>query len=282
MKHKPIAAAIIAAFTLTACETSIQTTSGADYLARYDETHSAASYGGADVDADVRRIASIEPTLQFPARIGLARIDRGRLVGLPSDEAYIWQQAAENLGPLYGEFVPVSPLITAMVSEPNDPSMSGAGALIADIRRGAARQHLDYVMVYEVGASKRGKANALSLADLTVIGMFVLPSRSIDVEASASGLMLDVRTGYPYATLTTHAEKSGISRAVSEYSASLDLIDTATERAVAKLAAEFENGMEALALRSLDMTAAEAKTATETSTTPQARISPMERALSGE
>ncbi|MCR9270804.1 MAG: hypothetical protein NXH72_12510 [Hyphomonadaceae bacterium] len=245
--------AIAVVFALGACATSLQTTSGADYLARYDASHEIANGAPTDVDDDVRRIAAIEPNLNFPARIGLARIDRGALTALPVDEARIWQDLAAEMGPDYGEFVPVSPLIASMVGEPAAPGMDRAAAIIANIRRGAARQHLDYVLTYEVGSSHNEKANALALADLTIIGMFVLPSRTIEVEATANGLLLDVRTGYPYATLTTHAEKSGISRAVSEWSTSLDYADTAEERAVAELAEEFGESMDALVLRALQM-----------------------------
>lgn len=254
MKHLKFIALAGALIALTACESYVQTTSGADYLARYDETHKTAAYGDrADVDADVRAIAAIEPTLKFPARIGLARIDNGRLTSVPADEGYIWQETLEGLGPLYGEFVPVSPLIAATVAEYSDEKRywNDPAETIANIRRGAARQHLDYALVYEVGSSRQEKANALALADLTVIGMFVLPSRSIEVEASASGLMIDVRTGYPYATLTAHSEKTGVSRAVSEYSSGTALADTAEERAVEKLAIEFEGVMERLAAASL-------------------------------
>lgn len=254
MKQIKIVTLVSALAALTACESYVQTTSGADYLARYDESHKTANYGDrADVDADVRAIAAIEPTLQFPARIGLARIDRGHLTSVPADEGYIWQETLEDLAPLYGEFVPVSPLIAAAVSESPDGQRhrNRATDTIANIRRGAARQHLDYVLVYEVGSSRQEKANALALADLTVIGMFVLPSRSIEVEASASGLMLDVRTGYPYATLTAHSEKKGVSRAVSEYSSGVILADTAEERAVEKLAVEFKDVMEQLGAASL-------------------------------
>lgn len=241
---------------LAACSTTLQTSSGADYLARYDASH---EYGNAtvtDVDEDVRRIAAIEPTLAFPARIGLARIENGTLTALPADEARIWQDQLDEMGSEYGAFVPVSPLIASMVGEPAAPGMDRAAAVIANIRRGAARQHLDYVLTYEVGSSRQEKANALALADLTIIGMFVLPSRTIEVEATASGLMLDVRTGYPYATLTTHADKAGVSRVVSEWSTSLDYADTAEERAVAKLAQEFGAAMAELEARSVELASA--------------------------
>ena len=236
---------------LGACSTTLQTSSGSDYLARYDASHEIANGAPTDVDDDVRRIAAIEPTLAFPARIGLARIHNGSLTALPADEARIWQDLIDELGDQYGAFVPVSPLIASMVGEPAAPGMDRAAAVIANIRRGAARQHLDYVLTYEVGTSRQQKANALALADLTIIGMFVLPSRTVEVEATASGLMLDVRTGYPYATLTTHADKSGVSRVVSEWSTSLDYADTAEERAVAKLAQEFGAAMGDLEARAI-------------------------------
>ena len=243
MKFKSkLVAATAAILMLAACESYVQTTSGSDYLARYDASHEIANGSPTDVDEDVRRIAAIEPTLAFPARIGLARIENGSLTTLPEDEARIWQDL-------------VSPLIASMVSEQAAPGTERAAAVIGNIRRGAARQHLDYVLTYEVSADRQGKANALSLADLTIIGMFVLPSRSIEVEATASGLLLDVRTGYPYATLSAYAEKKGVSRAVSQWSTTMDYADTAKERAVANLAVDLQDAMAELARRAEEMAA---------------------------
>lgn len=237
---------------LGACETAVQTTSGADYLARYNSTYDVADAPSADLDADVRRIAALEPNLVFPARIGLARFEHGKLTAIPEGEAHIWQDAVADLGTGFGEFVPVSPLIAALVEEKPKAGTNPAAAVIGHIRRGAARQHLDYVLVYEVGTRRSSKANALAVADLTVVGMFVLPSRTIEVEAMASGLMLDVRNGYPYASMTTYAEKSGTGRAVSQRSLKIDYGETATERAVDTLADEF-----AIALGELRLRAAE-------------------------
>jgi len=248
MNLKRLTAATALLF-IGACETSLQTTSGADYLARYDSSYSTTTPVYADVDEDVRRIASIEPNLSFPARIGLARIEHGRLTALPEQDARIWQAQLEKIGRVYGDFVPVSPMIAEMVSPTSNRRSNKTADVIAHIRRGAARQHLDYVLAYEVGASRRETSNALAFADLTIIGLFVLPSRTIDVEATASGLMLDVRTGYPYATLTTHADKSGVSRAVSERSTGLSYADTAKAQAVSKLAEQFSVAIDDLAVR---------------------------------
>ncbi|MEL6857082.1 MAG: hypothetical protein AAFO74_01770 [Pseudomonadota bacterium] len=243
-RHSLICAAAL--LWLGACTSSIQTTSGADYLARYDASHEAANGVQSDVDADIREIAAIEPNLLFPARIGLARFQHGKLTTLPEDEARIWQDAIQSAGGEFGEIVPVSPLIAALVEEAPARGSNPAVAAIGNIRRGAARQHLDYVLAYEVGSHRTKKANAYAIADLTIIGMFVLPSRTIQVDAVASGLMLDVRTGYPYATLITYAEKSGLSRAVSQTSTGGAYKHSAEARAVDELAGEFVHALSAL------------------------------------
>jgi len=250
MTHlKLIAGELVSAVALSACSAHMQTTSGVEYMARYDDYQASFAqpdgvYG--DVDADVMRIAQIEPQLQFPARIGLARIQWGNLQTIPADEAAIWQELAEEIGPEMGQFVPVSPLIAEMVAMPSDPGRSSTANLIADIRRGAARQHLDYVMIYEVGTSKRERANDIAVADLTIIGMFVLPTRGVEVEASASAILLDVRNGYPYATLTGHAEEDDHARVVDTSSRLNELAETAEAHAVADLAQAADEAFEHL------------------------------------
>ena len=70
---------------LNACGNTVQTTSGRDYLAAYVEPA-----GGPDgaksvavTDEIVRKAAGVEPILRFPARLGLARMEGGRLTGIP-------------------------------------------------------------------------------------------------------------------------------------------------------------------------------------------------------
>jgi len=126
------------------------------------------------INADIRSIAAVEPNLQFPARIGLARIERGRLISVPTDEAEDWQILIERLGPSFGEFVPVSPLIAAMV-DTSRKSDTHSRAVVDNIRRGSARQHLDYVLIYEVTDVADQNSNVLRIADLSILGLFVLP-----------------------------------------------------------------------------------------------------------
>ncbi len=253
---RSLPAMIAAALALTACTHSVQTTSGAAYLARYDEDYAPPKGGRRDLDAEIREIAAIEPSLAFPARIGLARIEDGRLRSIPAAEAAIWAATLQDLGAGYGDFVPVNPIIAGMV-RPVDTLDKKRRALspedaVAAVRRGAARQHLDYVLIYEVGAVGQSRQNALSATDLTIVGLFVLPSRGVEVEAAASGLLIDVRTGYPYLTATGFAEDRVTARAVSVSDKRRLLTDTVQEEAVAALAAEAFEGLRTLKARAAE------------------------------
>ena len=256
------------ALCLSACETTSQYTSGADYLAQYPaqttyESSLSASTSSfkstySKTDAAIRDIAAVEPDLHFPARIGLARIDRQNLIGVPHDEAESWRAAAESLGPGFGAFIPVSPLVADMVA----PKDKGTRITVVEhIRRGAARQHLDYVIAYEVTDTSDSGGNALRLADLTVLGLFVLPSRDLKAEASASAILLDVRNGYPYLTGSTFADKKSISTVVGSWDRRQKLKDKARVVAVSNIAEEFADGLRELKLVADGMKLAESRPA---------------------
>lgn len=231
----------LAAISLCACSAHTQLTSGHDYLARYAPTKSHVS---SSIDQDVRNIAAVEPNLHFPARIGLARIERRSLTNIPADETASWTDLADELGPRYGEFVPVSPFIASMV-RPEDTDLR-TDHVVADIRRASARQHLDYVLIYEVSQNASKKSNALSFADLTILGMFVLPSRNMKVDSTASALLIDVRNGYPYGTATAFASKKKVTTAASSGSYRQSVRDKTNIKAVANLTIEVETMFEEL------------------------------------
>ena len=60
---------------LAACGTTVQTTSEDDYLGRYAVQAVVAK--GQAIDPTARQAILREPALRFPARIGLARIEKG-------------------------------------------------------------------------------------------------------------------------------------------------------------------------------------------------------------
>ena len=245
----------IATLALPACATTSQHTSGADYLARYNATtsyqtnaittSSTAQGSTPDIDREIKDIASVEPHLQFPARIGLARIERGNLISVPQDEASYWQESGEELGHEFGQFIPVSPLVAEMVGTNKNKFNRN---IVNHIRRGAARQHLDYVIAYEVLDKADSKKNTLSVTDLSVLGLFVLPSRDLKIESTANAILLDVRNGYPYLTGSTFADKKGVSTLVGRGDKKDKFKDAARSVAVDKIADEFAMGLKELKL----------------------------------
>ena len=201
---------------LAACST-VQTTSGRSYLSHYAVPKGKAA-GGFSVK--IRQAANVEPILRFPARIGLARIERGRLTSIPQSEAAAWLAMAKKLGPRYGEFVAVSPLVAAFASgEAHLKSRSKPRywdyptsiiSVIQEIRLGAARQHVDVVLIYEVIGRSRQTATAFTVLDLSIIGAFIVPSRVVNANGYASALLVDVSNGYPYGTEHAAADSSGL------------------------------------------------------------------------
>ncbi|MGJ3232789.1 MAG: hypothetical protein ACFE0P_13435 [Oceanicaulis sp.] len=249
---RTLAMAGLAALALTACSYSTQTSSGADYLAGYagyagraaapDAGPAAAEQAKAanDLDAEIRQIAAIEPALRFPARIGVARVEGRQLTSVPPSELTYWGELAERLGPDTGEFAPVSPLIAAMVDPQGGARNASAADLIADIRRGAARQHLDYVLVYELSGNFSQSTNVLSAADLTILGYFLLPSREVNIRGAANAILLDVRNGYPYGTAAAAVEDTDLARGSSARDRGRDGAERAKLAAVEELTGEVE------------------------------------------
>lgn len=232
---------------LAACSYSTQTSSGADYLAGYRPAHTAsgeapgeAGKAARSLDEEIRAIAAIEPALRFPARIGVARVEHRQLTSVPPAELVHWGELAERLGPQTGEFAPVSPMIAAMVDPQGGSANRTPADLIADIRRGAARQHLDYVLVYELSGDFSQSTNVLSAADLTILGYFLLPSREVTIRGAANAILLDVRNGYPYGTAAAAVEDTDLARGSSARDRGRDGAQRARRAAVEKLTSEVE------------------------------------------
>ncbi|PCJ30540.1 MAG: hypothetical protein COA90_09000 [Gammaproteobacteria bacterium] len=226
---------------LTACAQHIQTSSGRSYLDKYDHLENKAVEKGKaeSVNQLVRKAAMVEPTLTFPARIGIARIDRGYLTSIPDAEIEFWEESRKNIGYKLGEFVPVSPLITTM-------AVSSVGVddktidVVSQIRIGAARQHMDAVLIYEVYSRENSSSNGLSIGDLTIIGAYLLPSKSVETQGYANALLIDVVQGYPYGTAEASLEKSELASTVGRYDKMQELSKEIKTEVTAKLVKQVE------------------------------------------
>lgn len=233
-------------FGLAACGNNIQTSSGADYLSKHPlVTNPADGDINPASDQAVLAAASVEPILRFPARIGIARIESQQLATIPPDELAIWAEVAGRHSEI-GEFVPVSPLVAEFTAESVQPYPSRdlyrrtVGELVGTIRLGAARQHVDAVLVYGVAASSRSANTPLAFADITLIGGAILPTRRLKGQGIGQALLLDVRNGYPYGTASAQVDLTGLSVSWGSDERSDELRREATLEMVRELTNEVE------------------------------------------
>jgi len=234
-----------------ACGHQVQTTSGSQYLAGYESDVRQPVGPKYATDAEIAAAADVEPQLRFPARLGLARIGHQGLMAVPPEEAKAWRALAERLGSGYGEFVRVSPLIAALATpEPSRLVISNdlfpefrtsLAEVVREVRLGAARQHLDAVLIYETFGRAEETSNPLAITKIALIGFF-LPTEDIEAEGSAQAVLVDVRNGYTYGTAAATAEKPAYRLASSgnTWAARREAEGEAQTRAVANLTGEVE------------------------------------------
>ena len=279
LRSASLAVSIVCGLVVSGCNT-VQTTSGKQYLSNFptkpdqSQLMEVAGPRGERVYKDgqwvelqrpnvnpptfedkLRQVASVEPLLRFPARIGLARVETSHLTAIPNDEAAIWQKMGEKLGTDYGSLVPISPMIVEMVSSAPvedtgyqsgygynwTPSGSGPlGQVVSAIRLGAARQHVDAVLIYEVAVRTDEDDNLLSWANFTIIGAAILPGYEIQSDAVANALLIDVRNAYPYGHTTATAEDSSMAPAMMTRRVRRNVDETARLNAVSNLAKDVE------------------------------------------
>jgi len=190
---------------------------------------------------------------------------------VPQEEMEKWASLAERYDGRLGEFVQVSPFIAELMKGGDiAPSFSDRQAvrnrannslaeIVGTIRVTAARQHLDAVLIYEVYGKSDVDTNLLQIADLSIIGAFLLPSRKVTAVGHAQALLVDVRNGYPYGTASTTVDDHTYTTSAS-LSRTRTNTDTATKTAAAlQLIDEIEPMMDRLEVEitSLPQTAKE-------------------------
>ena len=228
---------------------TVQTTSGREYLSSYAPTNQTeAKIDGEEelfpsTDREVREVANIEPSLHFPARIGLAKLYNGKITNLTAEEVQGWNQAKEELGSEFGEFVPVSSMIAELVYADRPKvkdNLNRTSEIFRKIRLGSARQHLHYVIIYEVFSKTKTTKLASSVANWTIVGGYFIPSREIETTGYANALLLDVRTAYPYGTASSSLNANEISAWFNDRDKARNLADKNQVSTVIKLIPEVQ------------------------------------------
>jgi len=96
---------------VTACMSENELRSGTDFLTGYSTAaplQSAAEQANKPLTPD--EALEIEPSLHFPIKIGLARIEGSWLMPIPAEEYKLWADLAKKLGDRYGQFVVIAPV----------------------------------------------------------------------------------------------------------------------------------------------------------------------------
>ncbi len=216
-----VAGLVCLVLLLAACGTTVQTASKNDHLGRYAAQAVVAK--GQAFDPAARQAALEEPVLRFPARIGLARIEKGAVSPVPQSEAEAWLAMVKALGPGWGEFVPISPLEVAL-ARPDKLALMGrdegarsAGprcdptaiaATVCGIRRSADHQQLDAVLIYEVFAEGERHSGALAITELALVDHLLTLSTTRQGDGLAQGVLVGVLNGNIYGFAASGADTS--------------------------------------------------------------------------
>lgn len=235
---------------LAACQTHLQASSGQAHLSPYASRVTPAQ--DATFDPALRWPGDRGPSLTFPARIGLARIENGVMSEVSQAEAEAWLEMAKELGPGWGEFVPISPALVALES-PGSPALQACPQpkhwsgwqckasviddTVRDIRRGARRQQVDAVLIYEAFAQSEQTPNPLALTKLALVGYLVAPSENIAADGHAQAVLVDVRNGYAYGFASAVAKDAAftLSTSLDSANATLSVQDEAKTVAAVEL-----------------------------------------------
>jgi len=251
MKNKATQIGLLLVLSLASigCQShSVQMTSGKKYLSNYTN-YDATETNASDLNEEVKAIASIEPSIQFPSRIGLVKLFNGRITNLSVEEIEAWEELRRTMGATFGDFIPVSPMIAEMVYTPretNSKSKGNPSDIFRKVRLGAARQHLDHVLIYEVFSETKTTKLASSVANWTIIGGYFVPSREIETAGFANALLLDVRNGYPYGTASATLNATEFSASQTYRDNSRNLADKNQVSTVIKLIPEVQKMMKKL------------------------------------
>ena len=144
------------------------------------------------------------PTINIDSTIGIARLDKGRLIYAPMAELRDWAFLDKRSG---ATFAPVSP--AALLKNLPEVPMGGRDSdnKLDEIRMTAADLRMDYVLIYGMGkdaewGSFAGKAMANT--------GFIVSDNEISPRAPAKAMLVNTYTGQVYGTVTSDEIEFGV------------------------------------------------------------------------
>lgn len=147
-------------------------------------------------DADILRIEQAKPQLQFPFRLAVLPPTMFNQAG--------WGQAGETEGQrrevqAWGEKLRREGIVSDLIIIPE--ILAGqirSRNSVKEIRVAAARLQADAVLILRSTTEVDGYLNPLSVLDLTIVGMFLVPGHHKDALTIVEGMLVDNRNQYVY------------------------------------------------------------------------------------
>ena len=178
-------------------------------------------------DPRVKKAFVAKPAIHFPANLAIVRVQAG---GYQSESAQGFGEGAYSV------------VTSHDVEQPGDadqltklPGVAGVVTLNRlllprslttdlDLREAAAKLQTDAVIVYTIATEFRGNS---IIPPLTTLSLGLFPNKQYKINATASAIVMDTRTGYIYGALEETELRSGLTIAWG----SNDAIDSARKQA---------------------------------------------------
>ena len=104
-----------------------------------------------------------------------------------------------------------------------------------DMRRYARELGADYLFVFGGTVDRSDNDTGLALADVTIIGAFIVPSKQIDAEGKGAGSLFDVLTGRIVLSVSADDHERRLSAAASADADEVALLESMRDKLVAQL-----------------------------------------------
>jgi len=145
-----------------------------------------------------------KPVIDLGAKIGVVRIDKGRLITAPVRELSYWSFLDKRSR---ANFVPVSP--AALLKNLPDVPMDGRDSdnKLDEIRMTASDLRMDYVLIYGMG--KDAQWGSFAGKSMMETG-FIIDGDAISPRGGAKALLVNTYTGQVYGTVTSEEVEFGV------------------------------------------------------------------------
>ena len=104
------------------------------------------------------------------------------------------------------------------------------------MRRYASDVGADYLFLFGGTVDEATTSTPMTLANATIIGMWLVPSEKVQAQIRASGSLIDVKSGQVVLAVSADSNKSRISPSVAKESDRLDLLKSMRDDVVKQLA----------------------------------------------